>query len=291
MKKSLLLASIMTAIMISPLGAVELRVGAGSYESDMKIKNFMSHDVENSILTLTLKQRHQALQESALFYYGDASYMTSSSRHSKTRFSNPVADYRFSPRGSLNDITNRMVEMFPVDGDYETLGFDMNVGLGYDVWKKGESYIGVALNTGMTLPLISAKNIKSRIDFAYDLMQRWELDVTTYKIGPALLGNVALDGGFSLFGMWSMGFQKGEVQSDLFHSGVDVKGGYSVFDVSARYQAKASPFFFSAGFEKKDWSVDRVEVNLRNFFKFDAFSPFEMTLSSQVFYGSVGYRF
>ena len=287
MMKSLFL----TAIMLSALTAVEFRVGKGSYDTDISIKEFMNHDTANDITTFSLHEAHKAFLENPLFYYYDAEVYTSSSKSQETEFANFATNYEFPLVGSVNQLTNSFLGMFPVEGDYKALGFDMNFGLGYDVLRKGESYLGLALNLGATLPLINAENLTSKVSFAYDLIESWDLDITTYKIGPAIKGNLAINPEFSLYGSFSLGFQKGAVESKLFKSSLDVNGDYSALDIGVRYQEKASQYFFLLGHTTKRWSVDSAEVNLYNFFNVDVFAPFTTELKSNYTYLGVGYRF
>jgi len=292
MKKSLLLVS----IMIANLMAVEFRIAKGSYEADMSIKSFMKHHTTNDTLLFILAQPHATLSKSPLFYYYDAELLTSESKRQETEFSGFIPSYQFPFLGSVNDMTNDFIDMFPVDGEYKAVGFDMNFGLGYNVVKKGKSYLGLALNLGATLPTINAENLKSKVKLGYELIEKWDLDVSTYKIGPMLKGNLAINPLISLYGSFSLGFQKAAIKSGLFKSSVDVNGDYSALDVGVKYHPKGlwslpQNLFLTLGYSYKHWSVDSAKVNLYNFFQADVFSPFTTAFSSRYLYMGVGYRF
>lgn len=287
MKKSLFLV----AIMISILPAVEFRVGKGSYETDISIKEFLNHDTTNDIMVFSLNEPHKEMAKNSLFYYYEAELYISSSKRQETEFANFAANYEFPLIGSVNDMTNSFLGMFPVEGDYKAAGFDMNFGLGYDVLRKGESYLGLALNIGATLPLINAENLTSKASFTYDLIDSWDLDVTTYKVGPAIKGNFAFTPELSLYGSFSLGFQKAAIESELFKSSLDINGDYSTLDIGMNYQKRGSHYFFVLGHTAKHWSVDSAEVNLYNFFNVDVFSPFMTELKSDYTYLGVGYHF
>lgn len=287
MKKSILLS----AIMITGLSALDFRIGKGSYDADVAIKSFMNHNTTHDTWVFTLSQPHTKLNEKGFFYYGDLEFLTSDTKRQSTEFANFAANYQFPLVGSVNDMTNSFIDMFPVDGDYQAIGFDVDFGLGYDVLRKGDSYLGIALNVGATLPTIDASDLSSKVDFAYDLVQSWELDITTYKIGPSLKGVYALTPEVSLYGSFSLGFQKGAVKSGLLKSSVDVNGDYNALDLGVKYQAKSAPYYLQLGHTSKHWNVDSVEVNLYNFFQADVFRPFSAELESSVTYLGVGYRF
>ncbi len=292
MKKSLFLL----AIMIGNIWAVELRIGKGTYDTDIAIKSFMKHKTTNDTMVFTLTEPHAGFSKLPLFYYYDAELLTSDSKRQKTEFAGFVASYQFPFVGSINDNANRVIDMVSIDGDYKALGFDMNFGLGYDVLREGDSYLGLALNLGATMPTINAENLSSKIDFAYDLIEEWDLDVTTYKIGPMVKGGFAFNPALSVYGSFSLGFQKGAIKSGLFKSSVDVNGDYSAFDIGLKFQPKKlwtlpENLYFTLGHSAKRWSVDSVKVNLYNFFKKDIFSPFTTELKSSYTYIGVGYRF
>ncbi len=282
---------VFSLVLASSLYSLEFRVGKGSYDTDISIKNFLNHDTSNDIYVFSINEAHKEIAKSPLFYYYGAEVYTSSSKRQETEFANFAASYKFPLVGSVNDMTNNFQGMFPVDGDYKAVGFDMDFGLGYDLIRKGKSYLGLALNLGATLPLINAENLSSKVSFAYDLMESWDLDITTYKIGPALKGNFAINPDFSLYGSFSFGFQKAFIESNLFKSSLDVKGDYSALDLGMRYDPPASKYFFLLGHTTKHWSVDSAEVNLYNFFNVDVFSPFTTELKSSVTYLGVGYHF
>ncbi len=295
MKKSLVLTAIISVVACpwggSSLNALEFRVGKGSYDTDISIKNFLNHDTSNDIYVFTVDEPHKEIVNTPLFYYYEAEVYTSSSKKQETEFGNFAADYQFPLIGSVNNMTNRFLGMFPVEGDYKAVGFDMDFGLGYDVVRRGKSYLGIALNLGATLPLINAEHLSSKASFAYDLMESWDLDVTTYKIGPAIKGNYAINPAFSLYGSFSLGFQKAAIESELFKSSLDVNGDYSAIDIGVNYQPIKSKYFFMLGHTTKRWSVDSAEVNLYNFFQVDVFSPFTTELKSSYTYMGVGYHF
>jgi len=285
MKKVILLS----AIMISTAFGVDFRIGKGTYDADMSIKDFLNHDTTNDIMVFSVNEAHKNIKKSPLFYYYDAELYTSETKTQETEFANYAANYDFPLIGSVNNMTNSFIDMFPVDGDYKALGFDMNFGLGYDVLRRQQSYLGLALNLGATLPTINAENLRSKASFTYDLIESWDLDVNTYKIGPAIKGSFAFNPALSLYGSFSLGFQKASVKSALFKSSLDVNGDYSALDIGLLYQR--DKFYLRLGHVNKRWSVDSATVNLYNFFEADIFSPFTLELKSDYTYVGVGYFF
>jgi hypothetical protein len=273
--------------LVGTLQAFEFKVGKGSYDTDFSVKSFLNYNTTHDTLVFTLSQPHTSIGESALFYYGDFEFLTSDTKNRSVEFAN----YDYPLIGRANDMVNNFMGMFPVDGDYEAIGFDIDMGAGYDVWREGESYLGIAINVGATLPTIDARDLSSKIDFVYDLIERWDLDLMTYKIGPSFKGAYMLAPEVSLYGSFSFGFQTGEVDSGLFKSSVDVDGDYNALDLGIKYKPNTAPYYVKLGYTRKHWNIDSVDVNLYNIFEADIFKPFDMELESSVVYLGMGYHF
>ncbi len=297
MKKIILVLS----LVLNNIWGLDISYGRGSYETEMSIKGlinpkFMEHDVDHDIDVFILSQPPTDFSTLPLFYYFDAQLHISDNKNTNTYFANYMADVQMPFFGSINDNLDRAVDMVAVNGDYKSVGFDLNFGVGYKLLQKGKSFLGIALNSGATLPNISAKHLKSKIEFAYNMMKKWDMDIKTYKIGPQIKAKWAFSPLFALEGGFGFGFEKMYVSSDLFKSNVDTKGSYSIFDIDLRYDSDGTyviskNFYFKLGYVRKSWSVDAVDVNLFNFFEADILRPFDIDLSTNYGYFSVGYRF
>ncbi len=269
--------------------ALDFKIGRGSYDVDFKVLDFCKHNSSYDITTFRVDQPRSDINDK-IFYYFDLEFHTSSTKKESIEFANVMADHQFPIFGSANDGANRALEMIPMRGDFDTIGFDFNVGLGYDLIKKGSSYLAVAINSGATLPNISAKNLKEKVEFAYDMIKKWDLDVGTYKIGPSLRGKYHFDEKYSLFSSVGFGYQKAYVESDLFKSDVDSQGRYNSFELGGDMKIYDN-FRLNLGYVYKSWSVDSVDVNLFNFFKRDVMRPFELDLKSRYTYIGIEYSF
>ncbi|MCB4762609.1 MAG: hypothetical protein LGB78_01630 [Sulfurovum sp.] len=286
-------------ILIASLNALDFRVGGGTYDTKLKILNFIDHDTsyDTKVFYLSLPKSKLSINEK-IFYYFDAEYHISDSKREKTQFANIVANYQFPLFGSFNDRLNNMIDMISIDGDYESFGGDFNIGLGYDLLTDKDSYFALAINTGATLPNISAKNISHKIDVAYDMIDKWDMNIYTYKIGPSFRSKYSFNEIFSVFATAGFGFQKVYISSDLFKSDVNTKGRYSSFDISIDinpFQINSNYFSknlsLTLGHTEKKWSVDSVDVNSYNFFKFDLMQSFDLDLRHSYSYIGLEYKF
>ncbi len=296
-KKVLLVLS----ILIGNINALDFRYGKGSFDTDVSIKYFMDHEIDYDISVFALSEHHKSFSSYPLFFYYDAELYMSDTQSEDVDFANPMADVQIPFFGSANDMLDTFTGFFPVQGDYEALGFDFNFGLGYDLYRSGESFFGIAINSGVSMPMMSAENLDDKGQFAFNMVDTFDLDISTYKIGPALKANFVLNEKLSLYGTYSYGFQTATIESNLFKSDIDVDGGYSMLDIGLRFRPwrektsygsiSFSPkLSFTLGHTNKSWDVDSVNVNLYGFSK-DILRPFTFDYKSSYTYLSVGYSF
>ncbi len=275
-------------IMFSVWGA-EFSIGRGSYESRFSVLDFMKHDVHYDTTVFRLKIPHSNFAP-RLFWYLDGEYFTSDTKRATCYFAIPMADQQFPLFGSVNDRLSDLMKFVPAEGDFESVGGDFNFGAGYDLLSFNHGgYVGVALNLGATMPMIRAKNLYSRAKLAYRLIKKWDLDVGTYKIGPRIQAKVPITSVVYLEGSTGFGFQKAYVESELFKSDVDSTGRYSNLDFAVHGTFKK--WDLSLGYRYQTWHVNRVDVNLFNFFQFDLFRPFKLDLKNHYTYFGVEYHF
>jgi len=292
MKKILISLALATSMF-----ALDFRVGFGSYDTDFKIMDFADHKTTNDTTVFVISQPRSDISD-RLFYYFDLEYFTSDNKRQDTKFGNPMANHQFPVVGKPSDRANDMIDWKSVDGDYEGLGFDINFGLAYDILKSDSGYLAIALNSGATLPKVSAKNIKQKAEFAYDMIQKWDLDLSTYKIGLALKRRYDFSKLLSIYGTIGYGFQKAYIECDMFKSDIDSTGTYKNFDIGLKINASEirsvklpKNLSLKIGHTRKSWSVDSVDVNLFNYFHKDVFRPFDLDLESNYTYIGLEYIF
>ena len=288
-------------LLVGSVNALDFRYGKGSFDTDISIKYFMNHNIDYDIDVFSLNEQHKIFSSYPLFFYYDAELYMSDTQQEDVDFANPMADIQMPIFGSMNDMLDTFTGFFPVQGDYEALGFDFNFGVGYDLYRKGESFLGIAVNSGASMPMMSAENLDDKGQFAFNMIDTFDLDISTYKIGPALKANFVLNEKVSLYGNYSYGFQTATIESDLFKSDVDVDGSYSLLDIGLRLKpwkkkttygsVSFSPkLTFTLGHTNKSWEVDSVKVNLYGF-RTDIFRPFTADYKSSYTYLSIGYSF
>jgi hypothetical protein len=288
---------LVSLVLATSMFALDFRVGFGSYDTDFKIMNFADHKTSNDTTVFVISEPRSNINKN-LFYYFDLEYHIADNKRQNTKFGNPVMNHNFPVVGSASDRANDMIDWMSVDGDYEGFGFDINFGLGYDILESENGYLAIALNSGATLPNISAKNIVERAKFAYKMIKKWDLDVGTYKIGLALKRRYDFSKLLSIYGTIGYGFQKAYIESDMFKSDVDSTGSYKNFDIGLEIDASEirsmklpKNLSFKVGYSRKSWSVDSVDVNLFNYFERDVFRPFDLDLESSYTYFGLEYIF
>jgi len=263
----------------------DFRVGRGSYSSDFNVMNFMKFDNSYDTTTFMLSNPKVKISDK-IFYYYNLEYFTSDKKRAEFEF------WEF-PRFGVGDI---VIDRFMCDS--EAFGGDLDLGFGYDLIKSKNGYLALALNSGVTLPNISSKNLSKKIRFAKKMIDSFDINIYSYKIGPNLRAKYDLNSYLSLFSSFGFGFQKAYIDSDLFKSSVDTKGSYKSFDINLKFipynmdlLSFSKELYFDLGYSLKKWSFSSVDVNLYNFFQFDIFKPFDLDLKSSSLYIGVGYNF
>ena len=276
---------ILIFIIVTSLFSAEFRVGRGSYKTDFSILNFINYDTSYDTSVFEVANPRGELSNS-LFYYYNLDYFTSDKKRIGFEF---FEDRRL---GFTDGEFNRLF------CDSESFGGDIDLGIGYDFYKSSHGYVALAINSGVTLPNISSKNLSKKIRFAKKMIDSFDINIYSYKIGPNLRAKYDLNSYLSLFSSFGFGFQKAYIDSDLFKSSVDTKGSYKSFDINLKFipynmdlLSFSKELYFDLGYSLKKWSFSSVDVNLYNFFQFDIFKPFDLDLKSSYLYIGVGYNF
>ncbi len=306
MKKIYKTAFLSLALCSSLLGG-EIRYGKGTFDMSMGVNKLFTMDMSLDIDVLTLSEHHANIDIKGLpfYYYYNVDIYTSDFVNKMTEWASyPVRmDIPFFG-ASIEDFVKEYT-MIPVPADYKIRGFDMDIGFGYDVVKdpsNEENYIGVAVNTGVSMPAMKTENMVEDARLTYDLLKNTKTKIKTYKIGAAIHGNYEIAPKVSVYGFASYGHQTGTIENEYMLSDMDVDGTYTVVDFGIRYTPfstkkdfgwiSLSPkLYLTLGHTYKKWDVDDVRVNLFKFFSANMFGPFTTEFESQYTYIGVGYSF
>jgi hypothetical protein len=209
--------------------------------------------------------------------------------------------YDFGNFGSVNDAVADNTDI-PVPSDYKVAGFDMNFGVGYDLYHENKNYFGLSVTTGFSMPVMKMENLVKTAAITYEILDKTDTTILTYKLGLGMQAGAELMPGLMLNGSASFGLQTGYMENDWFGSSFDVDGSFNTFNIALKY----IPFethtelgginfdpqlYFILGFTHKSWDVDKATVDMAHIFSVESFGVCDLEFSSNAAYIGVGYNF
>ena len=297
MKRKIVLS---LALVTSLAQAMEFRISSGTFNWDMGMP-FMqaSFDLDTNIYSIS--EQHNNFGDSNIYYFYNADIYQSDTMDKMTTFVTRPLTQQVPFFGSFNDAVEKYTSI-PVPADYKIRGFDLNLGIGYDIVHNAQGVIGVGVNTGISLPVMKMTNMQKSAKLTYNLLDSTDTTITTYKLGPVVHANFTLASKFMVYGSFSTGFQTGSIENDWVKSSFDVDGSYTTLDLGARYTPWSSTkdlgwirldpkLFFTAGYSYKKWDMDEAKVNTFNIAEFSSGGMVKTSFDTSYFYLGVGYDF
>lgn len=280
--------------------AVDLRIGKGTMEMQMGVMNFVEGSADLDITVLSLNEQHANLPllDDRLYYFFNADIYQSDTLDTMTYYASLPATYQWPFIGqSISGMAEQYTKL-PVPSDYEVRGFDLNLGVGYDLLKSNRGFIGVGVNTGISMPFFKVRNYSEGLDFTYNILQETKIDIMTYKIGPSLQMAYALSGYLQIYGSGSVGYQTGKMENDFVNSSMTINGSYKTADIGAKLSftkaAKDSAdmtFFARLGYVYKSWDIDDMQMNLFKMLEVNTMGMYSMKFESRYPYIGLGFNF
>ncbi|NPA53140.1 MAG: porin family protein [Aquificae bacterium] len=279
--------------------AVDIEFGKGEFSMEMAVLGF-SGKLTTDITTITLNETHRNVFTDRIFINFDITYFRSDTVRKMLDLYNRYADTAcsfcnmcpFPPCRGCSEMCNQ----FPI-GKYEVVGFDINFGAGYDVWKQYNNYLGVGLIIGATFPWIKGERA---IDYSLDfmnLMRDTETEVMTYKFGPQVRGAFEVIPGLFVHGDAAVAFQKAWVENDSFFIDASVEGSFFTFNLGVDYmpfvkrQDAWSKFYITAGFRYKRWLVKDVKIGNVSIRRLILIPVSDLKMETTIAYFGAGYEF
>ncbi len=291
-------AALVTACTIAQ--AVELRIGSATFNWQMDM-GFMHTGFEMDARVWSLSEQHNNFGDSKLYYFYNADLYQSDSVDRFTDLITTPLTYDFPIVGSFNDAVDRYTSV-PVPADYRIRGFDIDLGLGYDLWQNERFTIGAGINTGLSLPVMKMRNLQKSAKITYDLLDHTDTTIKTFKLGPVLHGVWRINPNLRLYGSFTTGYQTGSIENDWVKSSLDVDGSYTALDLEVKFIPLQSSkdfgwirldpkLFLTAGYSYKKWEMDRVKVDAFDIAEFSSGGFFKNSFETHYWYVGVGYDF
>lgn len=279
-------------LLLSSLNAAEIRYAKGSFNWDFGIENFTESNFDLDISTLSLTESHDNFGSTNVYYFYNATLYSSDYVDQITTLMAYPVTYEFPLVGSINDAVDTYTPI-PVPSEYKIRGFDLDLGIGYDLYKQNKNFFGIAINTGFSIPVMKMKNLQKSAEFAYDLLDATKTTIITYKLGPAVQGGYTILPSLLAYGTFGFGYQTGSIENDWIRSKMDVDGSYSTFDIGLKFSPLPHypRLYISLGYSKKSWNMDKVKADMYDIFKVSSYGILKSSFSAKSLYLGAGYQF
>jgi len=295
LSKIAVFTSLIFTFSVQNVHASEFQIGSGTMSLKGGIFGLESQ-VDSSVEVFTYREQHANLLESNVFYnYSLSTY------HSG-QFSNES--------NSLTTLGGGTVEL--PNTNYDWQGFDGQITLGYDVFKKGPfDYFGVGLSLGIAAPYIdntgdsSGEPSDSNPSLPMGSSQSVDFfasktELTGYKIGPKIVFGKSLNRLASVYGEVSYATQRVDVKNDTLRIATNISGDYFSYELGMRYQPITikkdlgfmtiePSLYFTLAVNYAELNMDNLNVDLSGY-NFNIESA-NMSASSTTLNLGVGYNF
>lgn len=261
----------------------------------------MDASFDLDINVLSIKNSHDNFSDGNLYYFYDADIYGSDFADKLTTLATYPVTYNIPLFGSINDAIADYTPV-PVPSEYKVRGFDINLGVGYDVYHKENSYFGIGVTTGFTMPVMKMKNLLKTAEMTYNILDATKTTMLTYKLGLAVHSGIEITPELLLEGSASIGYQTGYVKNDWFNSSFDADGNFKTLNIALKYTPfktetnlagiKVEPqLYFTLGFTHRSWDMDKAKVNMGNVFSVESFGMADVGFTTNYTYVGIGYNF
>ncbi len=300
--KKYVLALTMGSLFISNLNALDVRVGKGDFEWKVGMSSLFDTSIELDIDVITLNEQHMNFEDSRYYLFGNLDIYSSDTVDKATDIidnvmlskmpNTPISNILGVNNTSPNDVLGNFV---PVASSYEISGIDFNIGLGYDIMKSDDGYIGMGLMAGVSTPFLEMENPIDAMAFTYAFLKDTDTDVMTYKAGISLQAGYNFGENVSIYSTFIYAYQTGDIENSIVDSSMDVDGNYRALDIGLELRPSSdsswSDLYATIGYTSKAWDVDTIEATVAGIDTPNIASVFRNDLSTDYAYFGIGYRF
>ena len=278
--------------------ALDLRYGRGDFKINAGIAPLLSGNMKFNIDTWTLSQPHSNIGKSPVFYSVRFDYFESGFVNQITDFASLPLTTPFPATGqSIDDLIDQYTPV-PVPADYRIHGTNLDISLGYDFIKNNQGFLGLGINTGLSLPFMKTRNLQSDANLVLDLLDTFETEIRTWKIGPVLHAGFKPTDGLSLRGLAAWNYQTGKLDNNFLGSGIQIDGDYLTLDLNAQLHLAEilqntgwlNRWYVTGGYAYSKWDYDDTTVNILSN-NISIPRVLDMDYSHTNFYLGLGYQF
>ncbi|GEM_PF-977319 len=289
-------------LLTSTTHALEINFGKGDFQWEVGITGVYRTDVTLDIDLLKINEQHFTLNHSPYYLFGNLDIYSSKKVDQLTDIVDsimlqslpitPLPSLFGIETDSLNAILGNLV---PVPSSYKISGVDFDIGVGYDLLTSPKGYLGAGLMTGISMPFMRMENPLEAMEFIDDLLTKTHTDIKTYKAGVTLQAGYQATPELTLYTTLLYAYQTGSIKNSIIKSSMDVDGSYRAIDIGMTFAPKHTyipkKLYFNAGYSKKQWTMDSVEVEIIGVNLPGISSFLSNAFESDYLYLGVGYHF
>jgi len=274
------------ALLVSSANALDLRYGQGDFEWSVGADDLSEQSVTLDDTVISISEHHTNFTDSPWYYFGNIDIHSSDKLDRITDLAdNAMANLPFSP-----------ADIAPFPSSFEVSGVDFDIGVGYDIARDENGYLGIGVMTGISTPFMEMHNYIEAYDYLSTLLEETSTDVETYKFGISVQGAYNITPEFSVYGTGIYAGQTGTLQNDLISSEFDVTGTYSALDIGVRFYPSGvvendTNFYINAGYAYKHWEIDDMDVNVGGILSVNLSSVVNTDMTSDYIYVGIGFSF
>jgi len=274
------------ALLASSANALDLRYGQGDFEWNAGSNLLGEHSVTLDDKIMSISEEHSNFTDSPWYYFGN------------------IDMHNSDTLDKITDVADRIVGSLPISPDdiapfpssFKVTGVDFDIGIGYDIAKDENGYLGIGLMTGISTPFMEMHNYLEAYEYLNTLLEETSTDVQTYKFGLSIQGSYNITNEFSIYGTGIYAMQTGTLDNDLISSSIDIDGTYSSFDAGLKFYPSGivdneTNFYINFGYAYKHWEIDDMNVNIGNILPINLSSVVNTDMTSDYLYVGIGMTF
>ncbi len=268
--------------------ALDLTYAKGTFDTSFGLHQMMDFDVALDVNVLHAGELHLPVYGN-WYLFGSIDLYQSDTLDDYASYPDRLLDTSFF---GLSPSDTAASAGAPVPVSFKMHGIDASLGIGYAVWAKERNFLGIGLQTGLSMPYMQTRNLVKTAEQFVHMLETTKTDITTYKLMPAVSGRYAFSRLFSVEGSWAFGYQYGSIANDYLKSKADFRGTVMQSDIALRLTPwQPAGLSFLAGFRLGDWNVDTMDVTLAETVAHNYSDTFDLGFSSQMFYVGAGWSF
>ncbi len=277
--------------------AMEMDYGRGTFSMKGGFLG-LSGTISSDIQSYSLVERHSNIGD---FFYGyDATWYDSEVMKQAQHTYNSMALPRIIPKM-----------------EHRLNGLDVNLKVGYDiVHENQDNFLGLGILLGLSIPVLESTSPENKSQAMVrkevsdpvndnELMVKSKTKMKTYKIGPTVNFQKALNKKISLYGIGSYAYQTGTIKNSYADADYSVDGVFQEYNVGLYFTPFTEQYkwgwitlsprlYVTLGYKYANWDVDKMAINLSGSeMSSDVLEPLatKFSMDSSIGYFGVGYSF